>query len=92
MFLTKIRKKSTDNGKLSKNPYRSQDTVSKFYPPDNVPSEYEIRKMFSVALEHLIKQAMGNHVYSFNGFLRKQSAGAAIGTTLAGAFAAHPMF
>ena len=67
---------------------QSQDTVSKFYPPDNVPSEYEIRKMFSVALEHLIKQAMGNHVYSFNGFLRKQSAGAAIGTTLAGALAA----
>ena len=54
----------------------------------NSPSEYEIRKMFSVAIEHLIKQAMENHVYSFNGQLRKQSAGAAIGTTLSGAIAA----
>ena len=43
--------------------------------------------MFSVALEHLIKQAMGNHIYSFNGLLKKQTSGAAIGTTLAGALA-----
>ena len=66
----------------------NNDTVSKFNPPVNSPSEYEIRKMFSVAIEHLIKQAMENHVYSFNGQLRKQSAGAAIGTTLSGAIAA----
>ena len=43
--------------------------------------------MFAVALENLIKEAMGNHIYSFNGSLKKQTAGAAIGTTLAGAIA-----
>ena len=66
---------------------RNSDTVSKFRLPARVPTEDEQRKMFAVALENLIKTAMGNHVYSFNGLLRRQSSGAAIGTTLAGALA-----
>ena len=67
---------------------RGEDTVSKFYLPENEPTEAEIRQMFSIALKHLIITAMGEHIYSFNGSLRKQSSGAAIGTTLAGALAA----
>ena len=43
--------------------------------------------MFSVALEVLIKAAMGNHLFSFNGLLRKQSEGGAIGSTLTRAVA-----
>ena len=66
---------------------RGEDTVSKFYLPENEPTEAEIRQMFSIALKHLIITAMGEHIYSFNGSLRKQSSGAAIGTTLAGALA-----
>ena len=66
---------------------RAPDTVSKFYPPERQPNEDEVRFMFSVALQHLIKQAMKNHIYSFNGSLRKQASGAAIGTTLAGSLA-----
>ena len=34
-----------------------------------------------------LRPAMGNHIYSFNGLLKKQTSGAAIGTTLAGALA-----
>ena len=41
--------------------------------------------MFAIALENLIKEAMGGHIYSFNGSLRRQETGAAIGTTLSGA-------
>ena len=66
---------------------RGEDTESLFYVPENEPTEQEVRKMFSVALKHLIITAMGEHIYSFNGSLRKQSSGAAIGTTLAGALA-----
>ena len=43
--------------------------------------------MFSMALETLILEAMGGHIYTFNGSIKKQNAGAAIGTTLAGALA-----
>ena len=43
--------------------------------------------MFAMALETLILEAMGGHIYTFNGSIKKQNAGAAIGTTLAGALA-----
>ena len=43
--------------------------------------------MFSVALKQLIKEAMKNHIYSFNGQLRHQKSGLATGTTLSGALA-----
>ena len=41
--------------------------------------------MFKVAFEILIKAAMENHLYSFNGDLRRQSKGGAIGNILTGA-------
>ena len=43
--------------------------------------------MFSVALEMLIKTAMNNHLFSFNGSLFKQRKGGAIGSTLTGSIA-----
>ena len=41
--------------------------------------------MFKVAFEILIKAAMENHLYSFNGDLRRQNKGGAIGNILTGA-------
>ena len=41
----------------------------------------------SIALENLINQAMENHIYTFNGEIRKQSKGGAIGNVLTGALA-----
>ena len=66
---------------------RKTETVSKFHRPEREPNKEEVRSMFALALENLIKEAMGNHIYSFNGSLENQTAGAAIGTTLAGAIA-----
>ena len=40
--------------------------------------------MFKLAFEILIKAAMSEHIYSFNGDLRKQAAGEAIGNVLTG--------
>ena len=63
---------------------RSEDTVSKFNFPVSVPSSEQQRKMFSVALKVLIKTAMDNHLFSFNGSLFRQRKGGAIGSTLTG--------
>ena len=41
---------------------RTTDMISKFNMPTNNPSPDEAKKMFSVAIEHLIKQAMKNHI------------------------------
>ena len=43
--------------------------------------------MFSLLLEHAIKTAMQNHIYSYNGQLYRQKRGAAIGTKLSGSLA-----
>ena len=51
------------------------------------PSDEEKRKLFGIALENLINQAMENHIYTFNGEIRKQSKGGAIGNVLTGALA-----
>ena len=66
---------------------RTGDTVSKFNLPVRKPNEDQQRKMFSVALEMLIKTAMNNHLFSFNGSLFKQRKGGAIGSTLTGSIA-----
>ena len=52
-----------------------------------MPSSEQQRKMFSVALKVLIKTAMDNHLFSFNGSLFRQRKGGAIGSTLTGAIA-----
>ena len=43
--------------------------------------------MFKLAFENLIKVAMSEHMYSFNGEIRKQQSGVAIGNVLGGALA-----
>ena len=61
---------------------RGSNTKSKFRDPERQPTEDEIRMMFGVALENLINTAMSNHLYSFNGDLRKQQSCGAIGNIL----------
>ena len=43
--------------------------------------------MFKLAFENLIKVAMSEHMYSFDGEIRKQQSGVAIGNVLGGALA-----
>ena len=43
--------------------------------------------MFKLAFEILINEAMKEHMYSFNGEIRKQTAGGAIGNILTGSLA-----
>ena len=50
---------------------RKTETVSKFHKPEREPAKEESRRMLAVALENLIKEAMWNHIYSFNGSLKK---------------------
>ena len=50
-------------------------------------SRHETTLMFKLAFENLIKVAMSEHMYSFNGEIRKQQSGVAIGNVLGGALA-----
>ena len=43
--------------------------------------------MFKLAFENLIKVVMSEHMYSFDGEIRKQQSGVAIGNVLGGALA-----
>ena len=45
---------------------RTDRTRSKFVKPVRTPTKEEAKKMFSVALETLIKVAMESHLYTFN--------------------------
>ena len=45
---------------------RTEKTRSKFAKPARTPTKEEAKKMFSVALETLIKVAMESHLYTFN--------------------------
>ena len=47
--------------------------------------------MFALALEVLINEAMSNHCYTFNGQIKLQSKGGAIGNVLTGALGALTM-
>lgn len=66
---------------------RSEKTVTKFIPPIKTPTDDEKRKLFSIALEVLILETMQNHIYTFNGEIRKQIQGGAIGNILTGSLA-----
>ena len=66
---------------------RSHDTISKFIPPQRSPSNIEKRLMTKLALEYLMRVSLENHIYSFNGYIRLQSSGGAIGDSLTGAIA-----
>ena len=66
---------------------RSERTVSKFHTACREPTREEVRRMMGVALEETVKTAMRNHVYTFNGEVRRQSEGGAIGNKLTGAMA-----
>ena len=67
---------------------RSHDTVSKFVPPLRLPNDDEKKKMTQLALEYLMRTSLENHIYSFNGKIKLQSSGGAIGDPLTGAIAA----
>ena len=54
---------------------RSYDTVSKFVVPLRTPTNNEKRLMTKMALEHLMKSSLENHIYSFNGKIMLQSSG-----------------
>ena len=66
---------------------RTEKTRSKFVKPVRTPTKEEAKKMFSVALETLIKVAMKSHLYTFNKDILQQLKGGAIGNTLTGALA-----
>ena len=51
---------------------RGPKTTSKWVPPERKPTKSESRLMFSLVLEHAIKIAMQNHIYSYNGQLYRQ--------------------
>ena len=65
--------------------HRDEKTKSLFHKPVREPSNEEARFMFKIAFEILIKAAMKNHLYSFNGDLRRQNKDGAIGNILTGA-------
>ena len=66
---------------------RDSKARSLFHKPTKLPSEDQARVMFKVAFEIMIKVCMQEHLYSFNGELRKQRRGGAIGNVLTGALA-----
>ena len=68
---------------------RSDKTMSKFCETSQrKPSRAEVRQMIGLALEEeAIKTAMQNHVYTFNGIVRRQREGGAIGNKLTGGMA-----
>ena len=66
---------------------RDSKTKSLFHKPEREPSREETRVMFKLAFEILLNEAMEEHMYSFNGEMRKQAAGGAIGNILTGSLA-----
>ena len=64
-----------------------EDRTSKFLPPTREPTREESKLMFSLALEEAIKAVMNNHLYSFNGEVKKQQRGGPIGLKLSGSLA-----
>ena len=67
---------------------RSEKTVSKFQETGlRDPDRREVRQMIGLVLEEAVKTAMQNHVYKFNGIVRRQAEGEAIGNKLTGAMA-----
>ena len=64
---------------------RTHDTASKFVPPRRFPTDQERRMMIKLALEILMKTSLKSHMYTFNGEIRLQMAGGAIGDILTGA-------
>ena len=66
---------------------RSHDTVSKFLPPQSPPTNNQLRIMIKLGLEHLMLVSLKNHIYSFDGKIKLQLSGGAIGDPLTGAIA-----
>ena len=66
---------------------RDNKTESLFFKPIRKPNKDQARLMFKNAFEILIKIAMSEHMYSFDGDLRKQKHGGAIGNVLTCALA-----
>ena len=51
---------------------RGDKTVSKFCETSQrKPNRAEVRRMIGLALEEVIKTTMQNHVYTFNGIVRR---------------------
>ena len=53
--------------------------VSKFNEPLRSPTSKEIKLLLSMALEKLMRVSLENHMYEFNGEIRLQSRGGAMG-------------
>ena len=66
---------------------RTESTKSLFRPPMRTPSPTELREMFALALEILIKEAARGNMFTFNKKIYRQRKGGAIGSTLTGALA-----
>ena len=64
---------------------RTHDTASKFVPPRRFSTDQERRMMTKLALEILMKTSLKSHMYTFNGEIRLQMTGGAIGDILTGA-------
>ena len=66
---------------------RQPSTKSLFKKPLRRPTRNEETLMFKLAFRNMIIVAMSEHMYSFNGEIRKQQSGVAIGNVLGGALA-----
>ena len=66
---------------------RSHDTQSKFVPPLRQPNNDQKKLMIKLAMECLLRTSLDNHIYSFNGQIKLQSSGGAIGDSLTGSIA-----
>ena len=66
---------------------RGKSSVSKFTPPQRLPTQQEERLMTALVLENFIRVGMENNIYSFNSEIRRKSEGGGIGSDLTGAVA-----
>ena len=65
---------------------RSHRVVSKFNEPLRTPTSKERKLLLSMALEKLMRVSLENHMYEFNGEIRLQSRGGAMGDSETGDF------
>ena len=66
---------------------QDEDTTKRYKPwndPEQVPDKEATKKMLAEALSVAVKFTMGNHMYRFNGEVRRQREGGPIGLGLTG--------
>ena len=57
---------------------------SLFHMTETEPNENQVTRMIALATANTVKECMSNHYYTFNGDIRRQKEGGAIGSDLTG--------